>query len=270
MTDLSAMKQKLTKLKEGYKKKGEASKYLWRPTPGKYQIRIVPLAQSPDNPFMELLFHYRINGKNYISPKVFGRRDFICEFADKLKSSGDKDDFVYGCRCEPKTRTFAMVIVRGEEDKGVRLWGFGKTVYQDLLSTILDEDYGDITDVENGNDIAVEVIPAESEGDFQKTTIRAKPKKTVLSDNPALMKEWLSNQPKIEEVFQEPSYDELREAFEIHLNKQQEKNTAETDTKDKVTESASNDEKPSVEANAPKILDKSAVSDRFNNVFGKK
>jgi len=44
-------------------------------------------------------------------------------------------------------RTFAPVIVRGEESQGVKFWGFGKTVYQELLSIIADPDYGDITEI---------------------------------------------------------------------------------------------------------------------------
>ena len=35
-------------------------------------------------------------------------------------------------------RTFAPVIVRGEESEGVKWWGFGKTVYQELLAIIAD------------------------------------------------------------------------------------------------------------------------------------
>ncbi|MAP03164.1 MAG: hypothetical protein CMF85_05080 [Candidatus Marinimicrobia bacterium] len=49
----------------------------------------------------------------------------------------------------PKMRTFVPVIVRGEEAEGVKFWGFGKEVYQELLGVIADPDYGDITDPEN-------------------------------------------------------------------------------------------------------------------------
>ena len=37
---------------------------------------------------------------------------------------------------EPKLRTFVPVVVRGEEGEGVRFWGFGKTVYQEILVTL--------------------------------------------------------------------------------------------------------------------------------------
>ena len=58
---------------------------------------------------------------------------------------------------EPKLRTFVPVIVRGEEGEGVRFWGFGKTVYQEILGYIADPDYGDITDPTSGRDLTIEV-----------------------------------------------------------------------------------------------------------------
>ena len=61
----------------------------------------------------------------------------------------------------PKMRTFVPVLVREEEAEGVRFWGFGKEVYQELLSVIADPDYGDITDATNGRDITIEFLSAE-------------------------------------------------------------------------------------------------------------
>jgi hypothetical protein len=48
---------------------------------------------------------------------------------------------------------FHLVLVRGEENEGARDWGYSKTVYQTLLETVLNPDYGDITDPETGVDI---------------------------------------------------------------------------------------------------------------------
>ena len=44
-------------------------------------------------------------------------------------------------------------MVRGEEEKGVRIWGYGKTVYEQLLNLVLNPEYGDITDPETGTDL---------------------------------------------------------------------------------------------------------------------
>ena len=84
----------------------------------------MPYKHQPDNPFIELFFHYQINNRTYLSPKSFGRPDPIVEFAEKLTRSGDKDDYRMGRSLMPKMRTFVPVIVRGEEAEGVRFLGF--------------------------------------------------------------------------------------------------------------------------------------------------
>ena len=128
---------------------------LWKPSPGNQIVRIVSYKFNKDNPFIELYFHYDLGGKNYLSPISFGRPDPIEEFIQKLKGTGSKDDYRLGKKVRKKMRTYT-VVVRGEESQGVKFWGFGKTVYQELLSIIADPDYGDITDQVSGRDVAVE------------------------------------------------------------------------------------------------------------------
>ena len=191
---------------------------LWKPQPGKTQIRIVPYAHNKDNPFIELFFHYNLNNRSYLSPVSFGRPDPIEEFAQKLKGSGNKEDYQLARKLEAKMRTFAPVIVRGEEKQGVKFWGFGKTVYQELLSIIADPDYGDITDPVNGRDVVVEFLSAEETGaSFPKTNIRVKPNQTPISDEPDIL-EAVKSQQDITEIYQELSYDDLTEVLNEWLN----------------------------------------------------
>ena len=209
--DLDKIKAKLTNLSQSNNRKN----YQWKPQPGKQQVRIVPYMHQPDNPFIELFFHYGINNRTYLSPKSFGRPDPIVEFAEKLTRSGDKDDYRMGRSLMPKMRTFVPVIVRGEEAEGVRFWGFGKEVYQELLGVIADPDYGDITDPTNGRDITIEFLSAEEAGrSFPKTNIRVKPNTSPVSDNKNITESVANNQAEITEIYQELSYDELKDALE--------------------------------------------------------
>ena len=115
-------------------------------------------------------------------------------------------------------RTFAPVIVRGEEKQGVKFWGFGKTVYQELLSIIADPDYGDITDPVNGRDVVVEFLSAEETGaSFPTTKIRVKPNQTPISDEPEVL-EVVKSQQDIKEIYQELSYDDLTDVLNEWLN----------------------------------------------------
>ena len=192
---------------------------LWKPQPGKTQIRIVPYKYNKSIPFIELFFHYDLGGKSYLSPISFGRPDPIEEFADKLKSSGNREDWRLGKKLEAKMRTFAPVVVRSEEGEGVKFWGFGKTVYQELLSIIADPDYGDISDPVNGRDVVVEFKTAEEIGaSFPKTNIRVKPNQTPVTEDKAVFEKILENQKNITEIYQEQSYDELAEVLQAWLS----------------------------------------------------
>ena len=70
-------------------------------------------------------------------------------------------------------RTYVPVLVRGEESEGVKFWGFGKNVYQELLGFFADPDYGDLTDPVNGRDVTVEFKTAAELGkSYPETYIR--------------------------------------------------------------------------------------------------
>jgi hypothetical protein len=139
------------------------------------------------------------------------------EFAEKLKKTGDKDEWIMGRKIEPKMRTYVPVIVRGKESEGVKFWGFGKQIYTELLSIVSDPDYGDITDLMGGRDIDVEFTPAESAGAFPKTTIRVKPNTTPATEDKSIA-EKIMNQPVITDIFPEPTYDELEQALAEWMN----------------------------------------------------
>jgi hypothetical protein len=271
--NLDAIRGRLNKLQNTSKKADR----LWKPTPGKTQVRIVPYKFNKENPFIELYFHYNINNKTYLSPMSFGRPDPIVEFADKLKRMGDKEDWKAAKAMEPKLRTFVPVLVRGEESEGVRFWGFGKTVYQELLGYIADPDYGDITDVNEGRDITIEYVSAEDAGtSYPVTTIRIKPKETPLAESQDQISSMISGQSEITEIYQELTYAELKNVLEGWLNP-----TAESsdDASESVSQSNLSTAKPTVEpsstptpqASVPaedrKKLDDvaSAFDDLFNN-----
>ena len=235
--DINAIKSRLNQLQNT----STTASVIWKPQPGKTQIRIVPYTHNKDNPFTELFFHYSlVPNKTVLSPQSFGRPDPVQQFADKLKSSGDKDEWIQGKRIEPKMRTFAPVIVRGEENEGVKFWGFGKTVYQELLGIIADPDYGDISDPMTGRDIVVErQTPAEAGNQYGKTTIRVKPNQTELADNAKMQKELLENQPNYAELYTEPTYDELKEHLQNFLNPSAAEEKTEEPVKEMVTTESS-------------------------------
>ena len=254
--DINAIKSKLTQLQSTTSNKDN----FWKPEPGKQVVRVVPYKHNKDNPFIELFFHYNLgNNKTYLSPLSFGRPDPVAEFADKLKSTGNKDEWIQGKRLEPKMRTFAPVVVRGKESEGVKFWGFGKTVYQELLGVIADPDYGDITDATNGRDIGIErQTPAEAGNQYGKTTVRVKPNQSPITDDAEALKGIFENQSDLTELYTEPTYDELKDALQTFLNPSDDTQT------DTATASTTTTEKVATQTATTATAD---VSDAFDELF---
>jgi len=212
--DFKALRDKLSRLQG----QGNRSSALWKVPAGDSVIRIVPWVGNKNNPFSELLFHY-LGDKTYLSPASFGKPDPILEFANKLKSEGDRESWMQAKNFTPKLRTYVPIVVRGEESEGVKFWSFGKTVYTEILSIIEDPDYGDITDPQSGRDITVNYIPRkESDTNFPKTGIRVKPNQSPLAKDAKLLETLLTNQPDLRELFDVLSYDELKEVLSQHLS----------------------------------------------------
>ena len=250
--DLNAIKNRLSQLQTT----NNRTSNLWKPSPGNQIVRIVPYKFNKDNPFIELYFHYDLGGKNYLSPISFGRPDPIEEFAQKLKGTGSKDDYRLGKKVEAKMRTYAPVVVRGEEGQGVKFWGFGKTVYQELLSIIADPDYGDITDNVSGRDVAVEFKTAEETGaSFPSTSIRVKPNQTPITEDASMMETLTENQKNITDIYQELSYEELTTALNEYLNGGSSEETKEEEESTPKVEPASYNSKETSDA----------FDDLFNN-----
>ena len=249
--DLNAIKNRLNQLQTS----NNRTSNLWKPSPGTQVLRIVPYKFNKDNPFIELYFHYDLGGKNFLSPISFGRPDPIEEFAQKLKSTGSKDDYRLGKKIEAKMRTYAPVVVRGEENQGVKFWGFGKTVYQELLSIIADPDYGDITDSVSGRDVAVEFKTAEETGkSFPSTSIRVKPNQTPITEDAAALETITESQKNITDIYQERSYDELTQALNDYLNG--DSSSEETTKKEEVVKTV-----------PVSSFDKKETSDAFDDLF---
>ncbi len=165
-----------------------------------------------------------------------------------------------GRKIEPKMRTYVPVIIRGKESEGVKFWGFGKTIYTELLSIISDADYGDITDLMNGRDIDVEFTPAEG-GAFPKTAIRVKPNTQPATEDKEIAQK-IMNQPEITDLFPEPSYQELEKALAEWMNPE----NADSDVDSDDEEEAPAPAKAAKPAATKKVDDvASAFDDLFNN-----
>jgi len=214
--NLDALRKKLNQLSGQNSRKNS----MWRPQEGEEAtVRIISFSDNDDQPFKERWFYYGIgNNPGLLSPHQFGKPDPIQELINKLRSDDNKESYELCKKLYPKMRSFAAVVVRGEEDRGVRLWAFGKMVYQDILKIMLDPDYApDITDVKEGFDIKVSCtkLPGKQ---FANTSVRARPRSTALSTDANQIKEWTDNIPELDDLYTLKSYEELEKIINDWLS----------------------------------------------------
>ena len=250
--DLNAIRNRLNTLQTKVTKTDN----LWKPQPGKQQIRILPYVHNTSNPFIELYFHFGFGGKNIISPSSFGEADPLLEFAEKLKATGNREDYQLSRKLTPKMRTYVPVLVRGEESEGVKFWGFGKNVYQELLGFFADPDYGDLTDPVNGRDVTVEFKTAAELGKtYPETYIRVKPNTSPISEDSNVL-ELAKDQIELPNMFKKVSYEEMENMLKQWLE------TGEvTDTKEQPVAETTQ----ATQATSPASNVKDAFDDLFND-----
>jgi hypothetical protein len=162
-----------------------------------YEVRILP---TPDgDPFKQYFIHYRVgNSPPFLSPKRnFGEDVALDRFVRKLYDAGDEDSRQMARELSAKQRFFSPVIVRGQEENGPMIWSYSKTVYEELLKTVLDPDFGDITDPDSGFDLKV-TYDKNSGKMYPETTVRPRPKASKLSKDENQVEEWLANLPDID------------------------------------------------------------------------
>ena len=215
---------RLKEIEDGQKASGFA-KLLWKPKEGIQVVRIVPYKFNSDSPFIELKFYYNLGGNHYLAPCTFGKPDPIMEVVEALRSSGSNEEKEIAAKLTPTVRTYAPVIVRGEEELGVRFWGFGIQVYTQLLTlTTKPAMWGDITSLTEGNDLEVEFHKIgkkkNAKGDsFPETKITPYPTKTPVVDPTRKdLLDKVRDQTDILQIFPLKSYEELKDAVEKWLH----------------------------------------------------
>jgi len=194
--DMKKMRERMTSLKS----KGGNSSF-WRPPDGESVIRIVPT--SDGDPFKDYWFHYNVgDNPGFLSPKRnFGEDCPLDSFVRNLWQEGTEESKRMAKKLSARQRFFAPVLVRGEEEQGVRLWGFGKQVYETILNLVLNPEYGDVTDPEAGTDLVI-TYGKPAGASFPVTNITPRRRSSALcEEGPAKCSEVLDSVPDFDEVF---------------------------------------------------------------------
>ncbi len=271
--NLDVIKKRLESLNSQSNQKsggGNGKNLFWKPSVGKQVVRVVPSKYNKDNPFTEMKFYYGIGSKRVMSsPTNWGEKDPIVEFTKQLRQSNDKESWRLAKKLDPKVRIFVPVVVRGEESEGVKLWQFGKEIYEAFLQMASDDEIGDFTDIMTGRDIKLNTVGPESTGTpYNRTTIGPSLKVTPLADDEDTINKFLEEQADPMKVFKPLPFDEMKEALQEWLSP--EDSEGEGDIISEKHEGFDNEEKQPSKSNYSLNVkkDKKSSAEKFDDMFG--
>ena len=203
--NMELMRKKLAQLRG--EDKGDGNSPWFKPDEGEQVVRIVPT--NDGDPLKEMYFHYNVGDHKGGIPcpkRNYGERCPICDFASQLWREGsdqnDEESKKLAKSLFVRARYFSPVVVRGREDEGVKVYGYGKRAYELLLGYILDPEYGDITDTLEGTDISLVYTKPTTPGAYPQTSLKMRRNTSALLEDTEAIPALLDGIPDIDSLFE--------------------------------------------------------------------
>lgn len=218
--DMELMRRKLATLRGDNK---DDNSVWFKPPEGDTDIRIVPT--NDGDPLKEMFFHYNVGNHKggVLCPKRnFGEHCPICEFASSLWREGvdnnDEESKKLAKSLFVRTRYFSPVVIRGREEEGIKVYGYGKTAYELLLGYILDPEYGDITDAMEGTDITLTYTKPTKPGAYPQTSLKMRRNTSPLLDEADAIPALMDRMPDFEGLFDRLSSEQVDAILDEQLS----------------------------------------------------
>lgn len=158
--DLDALRRKHAELNGGPAAGNSNSDFLnkfYQIPEGSNAVRILP-GKDEDHEFYAETKIHRITGsdgqtRNYHCRKVHGEACPICDLYYGLWKTGKQEDEDLARKIKPRARYYMNILDRNSDD--VKILSVGVILFKKIINAMLDEDFGDITDVTKGHDFKI-------------------------------------------------------------------------------------------------------------------
>ena len=144
------------------------------------------------------------NVKNYHCRKVHGEKCPICDAYYALWKEPHKDEDL-ARQIKPRARYYMNVVDRATDD--VKILSVGVILFKKVIAAMLDEDFGDITDLDNGNDFK---IIKQMEGQWPKYDQSQPRPKSSPAGSKAEVAAWMDSLHDIHALVKEEDYEETK------------------------------------------------------------
>lgn len=186
------------------------------------RIRILPPKEG-ESAFWETMHAHKrkVDGQWKTMPCLKHEMDEDCPFCEAreaLLTSGDDGDKELAKEYSSREYYIIRVIDRDNEDDGIKFWRIAKDYRKqgalDKIMKAIRAVGHDITDVENGRDLNIEIArdftKNKKEGIPMIQAITYPLEKSSLSNNPSLIDKWTNDQRTWKDVYAVRSYDYLK------------------------------------------------------------
>ena len=157
--DLNALREKYNKMSQPNQQSGNSDflKKFVQLVEGTNTIRILPWKDDNKEFYAETKIH-RVkdsegNTKNHHCRKIHGEACPLCDLYYGLWKTGSKDDEDLARQIKPRSRYYMNVVDRESGD--VKILSIGIILFKKIVGAMLDEDFGDITDLDAGHDFKI-------------------------------------------------------------------------------------------------------------------
>ena len=185
-------------------------------------IRILPTNDEEKQFYAETKIH-RVESndgtiKNFHCRKVHNEECPLCDtyYALWNKSNAQDDEFANKARqIKPRERYYMNVVARSDSDEQpVKILSVGQMIFKKVIGTILDEDFGDITDLQNGHDYKIVKVMEGQWPKYDQSQPRPKPEAAGSDKSIAV---WMDSLHDVHGLVKLEEYSDVKEAAEMVL-----------------------------------------------------
>ena len=177
---------------------------------GTNAIRVLPGKDEDTMFYAETKIHRVPNGdgqvKNVHCRKIHGEPCALCDLYYSLWKEPNKDEDL-ARQIKPRSRYYMNVVDR--ENGEVKILSIGVILFKKMIAAMLDEDFGDITDLESGHDFKIVKI---MEGQWPKYDQSSPRPKSSEAGSKAEVAAWMDSLHDIHALVKLEEYEDVKMA----------------------------------------------------------
>lgn len=182
---------------------------------GNSVIRILPTKEEEKLFYAETAIHRVPTGegqtRNFHCRKVHGESCPLCDAYYALWKEPYKDETL-ARKIKPRARYYMNVVDRATDE--VKIFSVGVILFKKIISTILDEDYGDVTRLEEGHDFKLNKFIEDGWPKYDQSVFR--PKATAAGTKKQIA-EWMDELHDVHSLVKLEEYDTFKQVADTLL-----------------------------------------------------